>query len=179
MDNSNNNDSSSSKDSLQSWITWFCSLVGHEFYLKVPEEFIKDDFNLTGLSDIVPYYRQALETILDMVEWDEFFETDKIKNVGDPRIVEPYTFMLYGLIHQRYLLTQEGLDAMVERYKRHDFGTCPRYYCYQTPVLPIGRYTEANKESLCLYCPRCLDIYKPPNPIYQCVDGAHFVCLNE
>ncbi|KAI8646331.1 casein kinase II regulatory subunit-domain-containing protein [Parasitella parasitica] len=209
---------SSSGSSLQSWISWFCSLSGHEYYVEVPEDFIEDEFNLTGLSSAVPYYTQALETILDM-ECGEFFDEDddeedddeegdgrqdeynltQIENyynsnnntidddfwreddktpkrlkVQDPRVVEPYAFMLYGLIHQRYLLTRNGLRLMAERYSNSQFGTCPRYHCNDSPVLPMGQFDETGRESVHLYCPRCLDIYSPPSSIHRSVDGAHF-----
>lgn len=58
-------ESESGSDSLM-WIGWFCSLPGHEYFAEVSEYFIEDDFNLTGLSALVPYYREALERILDM-----------------------------------------------------------------------------------------------------------------
>ncbi|KAI8979445.1 casein kinase II regulatory subunit-domain-containing protein [Mycotypha africana] len=225
--NQDDDSQSSSGSSLQTWISWFCSLSGHEYYVEVPEDYIDDEFNLQGLSTIVPYYTQALETILDL-ECDELFgeneeedeadvegereeerqqshnhnnqpisttaiattsnkhhqeeddfwkeedKTPKRLKSKDPRVIEPYAFMLYGLIHQRYLLSREGLRVMAERYSNCQFGTCPRYLCYDSPVLPVGRYDETGRESVYLYCPRCLDIYNPPSSIYRCVDGAHF-----
>ena len=47
-------------------VSWFCSLKGNEFFAEVEEDFIQDDFNLTGLSAQVPHYEFALDTILDV-----------------------------------------------------------------------------------------------------------------
>lgn len=176
--------------SIQSWITWFCNLNGHDYYLEVPEEFIQDGFNLTGLSSIVPYYTQALNMIMDIdteeseeeIEeeeeekeeddfWNEKDKTPKNARLSNSKLVEPYAFMLYGLIHQRYLLTKNGLRIMAQRFSNGQFGTCPRYYCNSSPVLPVGAYDEVGKESVHLYCPRCLDIYNPQLSCYRSVDG--------
>ncbi|KAI8095094.1 casein kinase II, regulatory subunit [Gilbertella persicaria] len=197
IDYDDNEDSESNTDgSLQSWISWFCSLSGHEYYLEVPEEFIEDEFNLTGLSALVPFYNEALEMILDIEpeetsdhehqdvseeeeEDDDGFWLEKPRQPRhsgwvDPNVVEPYAAMLYGLIHARYLVTRNGLRLMAERYSSEQFGVCPRYYCYKCPVLPCGRYDEIARESVRLYCPSCMDLYCPPNPIFQNIDGSHF-----
>lgn len=49
---------SASDDEDQSWISWFCALKGNEFFCEVDEEYIQDDFNLSGLSNQVRALRQ-------------------------------------------------------------------------------------------------------------------------
>jgi hypothetical protein len=52
---------SSSSGTPESWISSFCSLLGHEYFAEISEEFIEDDFNLTGLQTQVGMYKEALE----------------------------------------------------------------------------------------------------------------------
>ena len=41
-------------------------IKGNEMFVQVDDEYINDEFNLTGLSSDVPYYDYALDTILDI-----------------------------------------------------------------------------------------------------------------
>lgn len=57
---------SSTPTSTLTWICWFCSLPGHEYFCEVSEDFIEDDFNLTGLNTMVPFWKEAMEMVLDV-----------------------------------------------------------------------------------------------------------------
>ncbi|CAG8464995.1 6280_t:CDS:2 [Ambispora gerdemannii] len=163
-------DTDSSNDSgteSLTWISWFCSLTGHEYFAEVAEDFIEDDFNLTGLNSMVPFYKEALEMILDV-------EPEEETKVPDVSIVENSAELLYGLIHQRYIITRQGLQQMVEKYESTHFGTCPRFYCQSCPVVPCGRNDIPALETVKLFCPNCLDLYTPPSSRYHNIDGAYF-----
>lgn len=56
---------SSSSGTPESWISSFCSLLGHEYFAEISEDFIEDDFNLTGLSSQVAMYKEALEVYFE------------------------------------------------------------------------------------------------------------------
>jgi hypothetical protein len=48
-----------------SWISWFLSSKGNEYFCEVEEDYILDRFNLTGLNTEVQNYTQALDLITD------------------------------------------------------------------------------------------------------------------
>jgi casein kinase II subunit beta len=41
-------------------------LPGHEYFCEVAEDFIEDDFNLTGLNSMVPFWKEAMDMVLDV-----------------------------------------------------------------------------------------------------------------
>ncbi|KAI9336112.1 casein kinase II, regulatory subunit [Obelidium mucronatum] len=159
--------SGSSESSAVSWIYWYCSLPGHEFFIEVPEEFIKDDFNLTGLNTLVLLYNEALDMILDL-------ELDPQPTPAQLSLIESSAEMLYGLIHQRFLLTKGGLGVMADRLAEAEFGACPREGCGGAPVLPCGRSDQPSVDTVKMFCVRCCDLYHPREAKFQNIDGAFF-----
>ena len=49
---------------------------GHEYFVVVDEEFIEDDFNLTGLSSLVEHYNEALNILLNLDDISDFEDED-------------------------------------------------------------------------------------------------------
>lgn len=44
------------------WVEWFCSLRGNEFFCVIEDDYIRDNFNLTGLSAMVMSHVVAIFT---------------------------------------------------------------------------------------------------------------------
>ncbi|GAB4816730.1 hypothetical protein N2152v2_003776 [Parachlorella kessleri] len=152
-----------------SWIAWFCSLKGNEFFAEVEEEYIQDDFNLSGLSSQVPYYEYALDLILDSESLQ-----NEILTEAQQELVETAAEALYGLIHARYVLTSRGMNAMLEKFKGCDFGRCPRVFCNGQACLPVGLSDVPRQATVKLFCPKCEDVFYPRSKYHGNLDGAYF-----
>jgi hypothetical protein len=124
---------------------------------------------------------------------DKSADEDSTK-IPDVSIVEASAELLYGLVHQRFIITRAGLQAMVstgrsplffihhgftvtnyvqaDKYEAGMFGSCPRVYCQGCNVVPCGRSDIPGMDTVKLFCPNCCDIYTPPSSRFQGVDGA-------
>ncbi|KAK4510796.1 uncharacterized protein ATC70_005230 [Mucor velutinosus] len=150
------------------WIDWFLDTKGNEYFCEVDEEFILDRFNLTGLSAEVPhYYLEALDMITDNLDEDGLDE--KVREQ-----IEKSARHLFGMIHARFVITSRGLMKMLDKYKRGEFGRCPRVLCNMQSLLPVGLSDIPMTKTVKLYCPRCEDIYNPKSSRHGAIDGAYF-----
>ncbi|GKZ18982.1 casein kinase 2 regulatory subunit [Aspergillus brasiliensis] len=144
----------------------FISSRGNEYFCEIDEDYLTDRFNLTGLNTEVAYYQYALDLVTDV------FDLDADDDLREQ--IEKSARHLYGLVHARYIVTTRGLAKMVEKYKRCDFGKCPRVMCDGHPLLPMGQHDVPNQSTVRLYCPKCEDIYNPKSSRHASIDGAYF-----
>ncbi|GAA89570.1 hypothetical protein ASPFODRAFT_712607 [Aspergillus luchuensis CBS 106.47] len=148
------------------FVRQFISSRGNEYFCEIDEDYLTDRFNLTGLNTEVAYYQYALDLVTDV------FDLDADDDLREQ--IEKSARHLYGLVHARYIVTTRGLAKMVEKYKRCDFGKCPRVMCDGHPLLPMGQHDVANQSTVRLYCPKCEDIYNPKSSRHASIDGAYF-----
>ncbi|CAG7953603.1 unnamed protein product [Penicillium salamii] len=147
-------------------IVQFVSSRGNEYFCEIDEDYLTDRFNLTGLNTEVSYYQYALDLVTDV------FDLDADDDLREQ--IEKSARHLYGLVHARYIVTTRGLAKMLEKYKKSDFGKCPRVMCDGHALLPVGQSDLANLTTVKLYCPKCEDIYNPKSSRHASIDGAYF-----
>merc|ERR1711977_4648 len=158
--------SETDSDYTSYWRDWFISSRGNEYFCEIDEDYLTDRFNLTGLNTEVQYYQYALDLVTDVFDLDcddEMRET-----------IEKSARHLYGLVHARYIVTTRGLAKMLDKYKKADFGKCPRVMCKSHPLLPMGQSDNPNVKAVKLYCAKCEDIYNPKSSRHSAIDGAYF-----
>jgi len=151
-----------SSEGEELWVEWFCNLEGNEMLCEVDRSFIEDGFNLYGLSQYVPNFQNVLDIILD----------NSVDDNLDP-IIAQAAYLLYGLIHARFIITARGLEVMYKKYRTGDFGRCPRMLCKEQFVVPVGMNDSPSKETVKVFCPKCGQVYGvPTSPGEQGLDGA-------
>lgn len=158
--------SESDSDYTSYWRDWFISSRGNEYFCEIDEDYLTDRFNLTGLNTEVQYYQYALDLITDV------FDLDCDDDMRET--IEKSARHLYGLIHARYIVTTRGLSKMLDKYKKADFGKCPRVFCHSHPLLPMGQTDVPNQKPVKLFCVRCEDVYNPKSSRHAAIDGAYF-----
>ena len=155
--------SSNQTNSETSWQDYFHTQRSHDLFIQIDPEFILDRFNLAGLNLVTQNFSLSLSVITDTLEVE----------VQNWELVDKQARHLYGMIHARYLTTTAGLSQVGERYRRKEFGVCPRYLCNNHPVLPIGLSDLAGVGSVKQFCPNCQDIYMVHKKYGQ-IDGCYF-----
>jgi casein kinase II subunit beta len=62
----------------------------------------------------------------------------------------------------------------MDKYKKGEFGKCPRVMCEGQHLLPMGQHDTPNISAVKLYCAKCEDLYNPKSSRHSTIDGAYF-----
>jgi casein kinase II subunit beta len=77
---------------------------------------------------------------------------------------------LYGLLHERFLITDDGARKLQRKVASGTYGACPRLMCRGARLLPYGATLEPDQERVQCWCPRCHDLYESASDL----DAAFF-----
>ncbi|PVV04501.1 hypothetical protein BB560_000999 [Smittium megazygosporum] len=155
------------EDQVEDWKTVFLAQKGNSIFCNVDDSYIADPFNLTNLDKDIDNYKSALKLILNDIT------LSKIKGLHLKKIWDSACF-LYGQIHARYILTNDGMLKMLDKYENSAFGTCPRVQCDQQSLIPVGIDDRVGVARVKFYCCNCEDVYEPDGQCNKEIDGAFF-----
>ena len=91
-----------------------------------------------------------MNIILDLEDDEEDSESHEylalncvsVKDVNPEHLplLEATAQLLYGMIHARFILTNKGMQMMLEKYNLFTYGFCPNVFCesQRVPVVPLG-----------------------------------------
>lgn len=132
--------------------------------VEIDEYYLQSSVSYYGLSSVVPHCSRVTSIIKGRnVDVSEMTHEQVEKLAANCRL-------LYGLLHQRYVITEEGVRKLYQKYQRGVYGTCPRVACRHSKLLPMGLSQDIGHSKVKLWCPKCHDIYDSP----QDIDGAYF-----
>lgn len=129
------------------------------WFVEIDNVFRDSPVSYYGLSDYVPHFSNAASVVQRLnycINLDSELSASCMK--------------LYGLLHARYIITQDGAQLMNLKYRSGLFGHCPREMCNEQNLLPVGLSDIPDKDTVKGFCPRCHDIYE----LHKNIDGAFF-----
>ena len=130
----------------------------------IEESYLLSQVSYYGLNQFVSYFSHASNAIKG-----KDYDISDISENKLEKLIESCK-ILYGLLHSRFILTEEGISLMSAKFEKGIFGKCPRYGCTKQLLLPIGTSTTPGIDTVKTYCPKCHDVYDCDSKY----DGAYF-----
>ena len=150
------------------WKKWFFSQTYSKYFVEIDDDYLKNTFNYYGFRQKVSDFALSLNCIQG-----EYTPTD-IRPQFWPSSIDKTSFLLFGLLHARYLQTQSGIEKMYSKYQDHCFEKCPRSLCNGFQCIPVGISDDTMHSSIKFYCPLCQNVYEPYDVESSIIDGAFF-----
>lgn len=167
----------------ETWIEWFCNLKGNEAFVLIDEDFVRDDFNLTGMVMDRCFFcccrgtwrGELLERIsslwrllsglsaqvpyysraLSLIVDGELSDESLSDTVSFSRVEKSAAF-LFGLVHARFIITQKGLQLLHKKVTAGLYQKkCPNALCGFNYILPCAVTDAPNLHTVKLFCARC------------------------
>ncbi|OHT14846.1 Casein kinase II subunit beta [Tritrichomonas foetus] len=152
------------------WIDWFLAHPFAKYFVRIDDSYIQNASNFEDLKNSFDLFDICYSLICG-----KYIPREKLPSEW-PNNIDESGMILYGLIHSRYIQTDQGIEKMYQKFIENSFEKCPRTLCHGIHCLPIGYSNEFGQEPLKMFCPNCGDIYYVDDEDCDCVDGACFGC---
>lgn len=157
----------SSTYETQSFVEWLQEQPnGQSLLATVPNTFIEDEFYLVDIENFFES-RTDLEELIEIITGDAPDSDCTAEVLGEAT-------NLYLLIHQRYLQTRAGQQAMESIIEGPGRVPCRRVLCEGAPMLPAGESSRIGVSPVRFWCPSCQELYSVGSGSSVTLDGAAF-----
>jgi casein kinase II subunit beta len=130
----------------------------------IDDYFLQSSVSYYDLNKKVSHCSRAAEIINGRSADNTAFTRSQIERFGTS------VRRLYGLLHQRFVITEEGIQKLAAKVGNAVYGLCPRVACHQSKLIPVGSTIELDEDVVKLWCPKCHDIYESGSDL----DAAFF-----
>ncbi|EJW02988.1 hypothetical protein EDEG_02632 [Edhazardia aedis USNM 41457] len=147
----------------KSWIDAVLAEKSNSFLLEIPRSFLREGFNMTNLHD---KFADSKGTLNKILSYSTFYENQE----------QTDAMRMYIMLHQRYLLTPDGLKQINNEIRKKRYGVCKREQCNKNPLIPTGHSDNYSTKRVKLFCYKCYSFYRAPKDckISSTAFGANF-----
>jgi casein kinase II subunit beta len=132
--------------------------------VEIDDYFLQSSVSYYGLNVYVPHCSRITQIIKGRVPDLTDATKDQIEKLASS------CKRLYGLLHQRFIITEDGIRKLMVKYTHGVYGKCPRIACRGQHLIPMGTSIELDQDIVKTWCPRCHDMYNCASDL----DGAYF-----
>jgi casein kinase II subunit beta len=132
--------------------------------IEIDDHFLQSAVSYYDLNRKVPHYSHAVEVVKIGSYNITGFTQEQIE------ILRNVTRKLYGLLHQRFAITDDGVRKLARKVSVGLYGLCPRIACKGAKLIPMGFSLEPELDTVKVWCPKCHDVYNGKSNL----DGAYF-----
>lgn len=157
---------------------WFCKKLDNEQIRTLLEGKNHDALQTLIEKALKKKFGDKSDQITDLLEaakklvLGEYERSDTSTYTEDE--LEEAAEIFYGMVHRWYITQDDGgKDELQRLFCRRTWGVCPRYYCYDCAVWPVGG-KELGEDHVKVKCPICQRVYISPDPNSLFIDGAFF-----
>ena len=136
----------------------------HSWLVDIDDYFLQSTVSYYGLNTLVPHCSRATAVIKGRPVDLSSLTRDQVERLAAS------CRRLYGLLHQRFITSEDGIGKLYKKYQRGVYGKCPRVACKGHHVIPMGMSIEPDEGTVKLWCPKCHDVYNCASKL----DGAYF-----
>lgn len=154
--------------STSRWLRAHLAALEHSFYSPVPEKFYLDNMVVSHLNrhfrdHDLKYFKTCFKVLTGA--------TSKVPANTAAEIHESVKVM-HDMVHGRYIISAAGLESVRDKHSRGVYGRCPRLFCEEYPLLPVGMDDQSGVSLTQCFCAKCRDVYRAPSHVV--VDSVAF-----